>query len=41
MRAGRAMRIGGLEILPVATSHDAREPVGFVFSHEVSGRLGN
>jgi phosphoribosyl 1,2-cyclic phosphodiesterase len=33
MRAGRAMRIGGLEILPVATSHDAREPVGFVFSH--------
>jgi phosphoribosyl 1,2-cyclic phosphodiesterase len=31
--AGRALKIGGLEILPVATSHDAREPVGFVFSH--------
>jgi len=33
VRAGRALKIGDLEILPVATSHDAREPVGFVFIH--------
>jgi len=31
LSSGRAVRIGGLEIVPVATSHDAREPVGFVF----------
>jgi phosphoribosyl 1,2-cyclic phosphodiesterase len=28
--AGREVRLTGLSVLPVATSHDAREPVGFV-----------
>ncbi len=28
--AGRRVRLGALDVLPVATSHDAREPVGFV-----------
>jgi phosphoribosyl 1,2-cyclic phosphodiesterase len=28
--AGREVRVGSLRVLPVATSHDAREPVGFV-----------
>jgi phosphoribosyl 1,2-cyclic phosphodiesterase len=32
LSSGRALRIGCIEVLPVATSHDAREPVGFVFS---------
>ncbi len=27
---GRQLRLGGLDVLPVPTSHDAREPVGFV-----------
>jgi phosphoribosyl 1,2-cyclic phosphodiesterase len=31
LSSGRAVRIGGIQVLPVATSHDAREPVGFVF----------
>jgi len=30
LRSGRAVRFGKLEILPVATSHDAAEPVAFV-----------
>ena len=29
--SGREVRFGGLTVTPVATSHDAREPVGFVF----------
>lgn len=33
LRAGRTHCCGRLEILPVATSHDAREPVGFIFAH--------
>ena len=28
--SGRAVRVGGLTAIPVATSHDAAEPVGFV-----------
>lgn len=28
--SGRSRTIGSIEVLPVATSHDAREPVGFV-----------
>jgi phosphoribosyl 1,2-cyclic phosphodiesterase len=28
--AGREVRLGTLRVLPVATSHDAREPVGFI-----------
>lgn len=31
LAAGRSWRVGALEFTPVATSHDAREPVGFVF----------
>jgi phosphoribosyl 1,2-cyclic phosphodiesterase len=31
--SGRALDINGLRVLPVATSHDAREPVGFTFEH--------
>jgi len=30
LRAGRAVRVGALEVLPVPTSHDASEPVGWV-----------
>ena len=30
LTSGRPVRIGGLAAVPVATSHDAREPVGFV-----------
>jgi phosphoribosyl 1,2-cyclic phosphodiesterase len=30
LASGRQLRIGGLEITPVATSHDAREPVALV-----------
>jgi phosphoribosyl 1,2-cyclic phosphodiesterase len=30
--AGRAVRVGTLEVLPVPISHDAREPVGWVVS---------
>ncbi len=30
LRSGHALRLGGLEILPVATSHDAAEPVAFI-----------
>ena len=33
LRGGCPLSVGGLEILPVTTSHDAREPVGFVFVH--------
>jgi len=32
LSSGVARRFGQLEVLPVATSHDAREPVGFVIS---------
>lgn len=30
LSAGREVRVGGMKVLPVETSHDAREPVGFV-----------
>jgi phosphoribosyl 1,2-cyclic phosphodiesterase len=30
LRAGRELRLGDLKVLPVPTSHDAHEPVGFV-----------
>jgi phosphoribosyl 1,2-cyclic phosphodiesterase len=30
LAAGREVRLGGIRVLPVETSHDAREPVGFV-----------
>ncbi len=30
LRAGREVRLGDLKVVPVPTSHDAREPVGFV-----------
>jgi phosphoribosyl 1,2-cyclic phosphodiesterase len=30
LAAGRETRLGGMKVLPVETSHDAREPVGFV-----------
>lgn len=30
LAAGREVRLGGMTVLPVETSHDAREPVGFV-----------
>jgi phosphoribosyl 1,2-cyclic phosphodiesterase len=30
LMSGRVVRVGALAVLPVATSHDAREPVGFV-----------
>lgn len=30
LRAGREVRFGDLKVVPVPTSHDAREPVGFV-----------
>jgi len=33
LRGGRAVRVGALSVLPVPTSHDAREPVGFVLEH--------
>ncbi len=32
--ADRPFRIGGLDFLPVATSHDAAEPIGVVADHE-------
>ncbi len=31
LASGRTVRIGDFQVLPVATCHDAREPVGFVF----------
>lgn len=31
--SGREQRLGALSLLPVATCHDAREPVGFVLEH--------
>jgi phosphoribosyl 1,2-cyclic phosphodiesterase len=31
--SGRELEIEGLSVLPVATSHDAREPVAFTFGH--------
>lgn len=37
--SGRGLVHDGMEVQPVATSHDAREPVGFVFSH-AGTRLG-
>jgi phosphoribosyl 1,2-cyclic phosphodiesterase len=30
LASGRTVRVGCISVLPVATSHDAREPVGFV-----------
>ncbi len=39
LAAGRSWRVGSLEFVPVATSHDAREPVGFVIE-SVAGRMG-
>lgn len=33
LEAERELRVGGLTVLPVATSHDAAEPVGFVVSN--------
>jgi len=39
LRSGRPFEHVGLEVLPVATSHDAAEPLGFVFSHR-QRRLG-
>ena len=35
LHSGRSRRIGSFEITPVATSHDAREPVAFVFDDGV------
>lgn len=32
--SGREVRVGGLSVVPVATSHDAAEPVGFVVEHD-------
>lgn len=37
LAAGRPWRVGSLEFVPVAASHDAREPVGFVIESD-SGR---
>lgn len=37
--SGQPLVQHGLEVLPVATSHDAAEPVGFVFAHR-GRRLG-
>lgn len=37
--SGKEVRIGGLHILPVATSHDAAEPLGFVLDDETT-RVG-
>lgn len=34
IRAGNAFQIGGMEILPVAVAHDAREPVQYIFRHD-------
>jgi len=31
LRSGKTMQIGGFRVTPVATSHDAAEPVAFVF----------
>jgi phosphoribosyl 1,2-cyclic phosphodiesterase len=39
LQSGRELDIEGLSVLPVATSHDAREPVGFAFAHR-GARLG-
>lgn len=39
LRSGRPLRLGGLEVLPVATSHDATEPVAFVIG-DGSFRVG-
>ncbi len=39
LMSGRAVRVGALTVLPVATSHDAREPVGFVIDDGCS-RVG-
>ncbi|MEW6337548.1 MAG: MBL fold metallo-hydrolase [Acidobacteriota bacterium] len=36
--AGRSLRVGSLHFVPVATSHDAREPVGFVIE-SAAGRV--
>lgn len=33
VQSGRAVAIGEVSLLPVATSHDAREPVAFVLQH--------
>jgi phosphoribosyl 1,2-cyclic phosphodiesterase len=39
LASGKEERVGPLTIVPVATSHDAREPVGFVLEH-CSTRVG-
>ena len=39
LRSGQPLTQHGLEVLPVATSHDAAEPIGFVFTHR-GRRLG-
>ena len=40
VRAGESVRIGELTITPFAVSHDAREPLGFVFAAPDGTRLG-
>ena len=39
LASGRKLRFGGVRVTPVATSHDAREPVAFVFD-DGEHRLG-
>jgi len=39
LRSGRVLRLGGLQVLPVATSHDASEPVAFILD-DGSVRVG-
>lgn len=39
LASGRPLQFGGLHVTPVATSHDAREPVAFVFD-DGDRRLG-
>jgi phosphoribosyl 1,2-cyclic phosphodiesterase len=33
LQAGRVVQVGAVRIMPVSTSHDAAEPVGFVIEH--------
>jgi phosphoribosyl 1,2-cyclic phosphodiesterase len=37
--AGQAFRVGALECMPVPVPHDAKDPVGFVLSHD-GARMG-
>ncbi len=39
LRSGQELKVGGLSVLPVATSHDAREPVALVLEGD-GHRLG-